>query len=174
MEFITDLPKSSGYDTILVVIHRLTKMSHFIGCLKDLDGRQFANLFMKEIVTLHALPPDIITAKGDTIHLIAMERNYGEIRNITETQAAFPFTNRWTDRMEQHHIGTIPPSIDQLSTRRLVWLPTTGRICIQQRISGDHQKHTLLCKLPNPPRIRDDRSFDSRKTNETRRNDYFA
>jgi len=47
MDFITDLPKSDGYDTILVVIDRLTKMSPFIPCSKDLDARQFASLFMK-------------------------------------------------------------------------------------------------------------------------------
>jgi len=61
MDFSTDLPKSEGYDTILVVIDRPTKMSHFIPCSKDLDTRQFANLFMSMIVRLYGLPQDIIT-----------------------------------------------------------------------------------------------------------------
>ena len=61
MNLITDLPKSEGYDTILVVIDRLMKMSHFIPCSKDLDARQFANLFLKGIVRLHGLPHEIIT-----------------------------------------------------------------------------------------------------------------
>jgi len=64
MDFITDLPKSGGYDTILVVIDRLTKISHFIPCSKDLDPRQFANLFMKVLFRLHGLPHDIITDRG--------------------------------------------------------------------------------------------------------------
>jgi len=64
MDFITGLPKSEGYDTIVVVIDRLTKMSHFIPCSKDLDARQFAIQFMKEIVRLHGLPHDIITDRG--------------------------------------------------------------------------------------------------------------
>jgi len=64
MDFITDLPKSEGYNTILVVIDRQTKMSHFIPCSKDIDARQFANLFMREIVRLHGLPHDIITDRG--------------------------------------------------------------------------------------------------------------
>jgi len=64
LDFITDLPKSEGSDTILVVIDRLTKMSHFIPCGKDLGARQFANLFMKEMVRLHGLPHDIITDRG--------------------------------------------------------------------------------------------------------------
>ena len=64
MHFITDLPKSDGYDTILVVIDWLTKMSHFIPCSQDLNARQLANLFMQEIVRLHGVPHDIITDRG--------------------------------------------------------------------------------------------------------------
>jgi len=63
-DFITDLPKSDGYDAILVVIDQLTQMSYFIPCSKDLNGRQFANLFIKEIVRLHGLPNEIITDRG--------------------------------------------------------------------------------------------------------------
>jgi len=107
----------------------------------------------------------------DTIYLRPLEGNYGEIRNRTKTQYSFPSTNRRADRTDQCHIGTISKSIHQLSTRRLVWLPITCRICVQQQISGDHQKHTLLCKLRNQSRIRDDLSSDSRNANETRRND---
>ena len=64
MDFITDLPKSYRHDTILVVIDQLTKMSHCIPCSKDLDARQFANLFMKEVVRLHRLPYDIIADRA--------------------------------------------------------------------------------------------------------------
>jgi len=109
--------------------------------------------------------------QGDTIHLRPMERNHGEIRNRTKTQHGFPSTNRPTDRTNQCHIGTIPTSIHQLPTGRLVWLPSTSRIWIQQRISGDHQEHTLLCKLLNKPRIRDDAALDTRKADQTGRKD---
>ena len=64
MDFITDLPNSNGYDTILVVIDRLTKMSHFIPCGKGPDARQFATLFMQHVVRLHGIPRDIITDRG--------------------------------------------------------------------------------------------------------------
>ena len=50
MDFITHLPNSDGYDTILVIIDGLSKMSIFIPCRRDLDARQFARLFLKEIV----------------------------------------------------------------------------------------------------------------------------
>ena len=54
---------------------------------------------------------------------------------------------------------------------QLVWLPTIGRICIKQRISGEHQKHSLLCELRNQPRIRDVGSSDLRKADQTGSND---
>ena len=61
MDFITDLPESDRYDTIVVVIDHLTKMDHFISCKKDLDTGQFTTLFMQHIVRLHGIPRDIIT-----------------------------------------------------------------------------------------------------------------
>jgi len=64
MDFITDLPKSEGDDAILIVIDRLTKMAHFLPCTKEMDARQFAELFMREIFQLHGLPKDIITDRG--------------------------------------------------------------------------------------------------------------
>ena len=69
MDFITDLPKSDEYDMILVVIDRLTKMSHFIPCTKNLDARQFAKLLMQNIVRLHGIPRDIITHRGSLFTL---------------------------------------------------------------------------------------------------------
>ena len=64
MDFITDLPESGGHDAILVVVDRLTKMSHFIPCRKDINAKQFAIVFLKEIFRLHGLPRDIITDRG--------------------------------------------------------------------------------------------------------------
>ena len=64
MDFITDLPNSERYHTVLVIIDCLTKMSHFIPCKKSLDARQFATLFLKEIIRLHGIPRDIITDRG--------------------------------------------------------------------------------------------------------------
>jgi len=64
MDFITDLPLSQGSDAVLIVINRLTKMSHFIPSTKDMNARQFQETFMREIFRLHGLPRDIITDRG--------------------------------------------------------------------------------------------------------------
>jgi len=99
MEFITDLPKSEGYDTILVVIIRLTKMSHFIPCSKDLDTRQFTNLFMKEMVRLHGLPHDIITDRGTLFTSDLWKETTGNLGIERRLSTAFhPQTDGQTER----------------------------------------------------------------------------
>ena len=61
MDFITDLPELETNNAILVVIDRLTKMSHFILCRKHMNTKQFKMLFVNNIYRLHGLPADITT-----------------------------------------------------------------------------------------------------------------
>jgi len=64
MDFIRDLPKSEENDAILIVIERLTKMPHFLPSNKEINARQFSELFVREIFRLHGLLSDIITDRG--------------------------------------------------------------------------------------------------------------
>jgi len=99
MDFITDLLKSEEYDTILVVINRLTKMSDFIACSKDLDARQFAYLFMKEIVRLHGLPHDIISDRGTLFTSDLWKETTGKLGMKRRLSTAFnPQTDGQTER----------------------------------------------------------------------------
>jgi len=99
MDFITDLPKSEGYDTILVVIHRLTKISHFIRCSKDFDAVQFAYLFIKEIVRLHGLPGEIISDRGTLFTSDLLKATTGKLGIERRLSTAFhPQTDRQTEQ----------------------------------------------------------------------------
>ena len=100
MDFITDLPVSEEYDTILVVIDRLTKMSHFIACKKSLDVRQFATLFLKEIIRLHSLPRDVITDRGSLFTLDLSKEIREKLGIERRLSTAFhPQTDRQTERI---------------------------------------------------------------------------
>ncbi|KOM54767.1 hypothetical protein LR48_Vigan10g065900 [Vigna angularis] len=61
MDFIGDLPKVQGKDTILVVVDRLTKYAHFLALAHPLTAVQVANLFIKKVVTLHGFPSTIVS-----------------------------------------------------------------------------------------------------------------
>ncbi len=69
MDFITDLPESSGLDSILVVVDRLTKMSHFLPCNKSIIGEETARLFLHHIYQYHGLPYDTIFDPGTHVNL---------------------------------------------------------------------------------------------------------
>lgn len=45
LDFITDLPMSMSYDSILVIVDRFTKMAHFTPCSKAITGKKLQNSF---------------------------------------------------------------------------------------------------------------------------------
>jgi hypothetical protein len=63
-DHITDLPESKGFDSILVIVCRFSKRSHFLPCRMDQDTEGLAELFVKDYVRLHGLPDQIISDRG--------------------------------------------------------------------------------------------------------------
>ena len=62
IDFITHLPKSEGYDAILVVVYRLTKMKHFIAYNATYDAEEVSRLYL--VVTAARLGRGIRPAAG--------------------------------------------------------------------------------------------------------------
>ena len=63
-DFIVKLPLSRGYDSILVVCDRLTKMAHFIPTTEKTSAEGLAVLFRDHVWKLHGLPESIISDRG--------------------------------------------------------------------------------------------------------------
>ena len=63
-DFITGLPWSNGFNALLVVVCRLTKMRHFISCWDTCTAEQLAELYACHIFRLHGLPKTIISDRG--------------------------------------------------------------------------------------------------------------
>ncbi|GJW81610.1 putative reverse transcriptase domain-containing protein [Tanacetum coccineum] len=61
MDFITKLPKSSqGFDTIWVIVDRLTKSAHFLPIRENDPLDKLARLYLNRIVARHGIPALII------------------------------------------------------------------------------------------------------------------
>nr|GFB47627.1 putative reverse transcriptase domain-containing protein [Tanacetum cinerariifolium] len=62
MDFVTKLPKSSqGYDTIWVIVDRLTKSAIFTPIRETDPMDKLARIYLKEVVTRHGIPVSIIS-----------------------------------------------------------------------------------------------------------------
>jgi hypothetical protein len=96
------LPRSRGFDSILVVVDRFSKMSHLIPCQESVDAAQTADLFLKNVVRLHGLPMDIVSDRGPQFlskFWSSMCEQMGIQRKLST--AAHPQTDGQTERMNQ-------------------------------------------------------------------------
>ena len=65
MDFIKGLPRTrSGYDSIWVVVDRLTKVAHFIPVKTTYTSAKLAKIYMTRIVCLHGVPRTIVSDRG--------------------------------------------------------------------------------------------------------------
>jgi hypothetical protein len=65
MNFIVGLPRiSRGYNSIWVIVDRLTKLAHFIPVATTYRVGQYAELYISHIVRYHSIPKTIISDRG--------------------------------------------------------------------------------------------------------------
>ena len=101
-DFITDLPETNGFNSILVVVDRFTKMAHFIPCVKAISGMETLNLLLTNIVRLHVLPDEIISDRGPQFISTFWKRLFQTMGTSTKLSMAFhPGTDGQTERVNQ-------------------------------------------------------------------------
>jgi hypothetical protein len=65
MDFIVGLLRTSrGYNSIWVIVDRLTKLAHFIHVSTVYMVRQYVELYISHIVHYHGIPKTIISNRG--------------------------------------------------------------------------------------------------------------
>ena len=102
MDFIKPLPISEGYDSILIVVDRLTKMSVFLPMKTTLTSPQLADLLIREIFTRHGLPSSIISDRGLKFVAKFWQSIMDKLRIKLNLSTAFhPQTNGQTEQVNQ-------------------------------------------------------------------------
>jgi hypothetical protein len=103
MDFITGLPKTStGYDSIWVIIDRLTKTARFIPVKTTYTGAQLAELYMTRIVCLHGVPKTIISDRGTQFTSHFWQKQHYELGSYLDFSTTFhPQTGGQTKRLNQ-------------------------------------------------------------------------
>jgi hypothetical protein len=64
MDLIEFLPESNGFNSILVIVDRLTKMAKSIPTTTGLTAEELARLFVRHVFGQHGLPTDITSDRG--------------------------------------------------------------------------------------------------------------
>jgi transposase InsO family protein len=65
MDFIVGLPRTqSGYDSIWIIVDRLTKVDHFIPTETTYSRPQLVELYMSRIVYPHGVSKKIVSDRG--------------------------------------------------------------------------------------------------------------
>jgi len=102
VDFITKLPLAQGYDSILVVVDRFTKMVHFISTTEKTSTEGLVRLFRDNVWKLHGLPDSIVLDRGPQF-VAGIMKELNQILGInTKLSTAFhPQTDGQTERMNQ-------------------------------------------------------------------------
>ena len=73
VDFITDLPLSHGFDSILTVVDRFSKETEFIPCNKTATALDTTKLYLFHIWKDHGLPRTIVSDRGPQFTLQVMK-----------------------------------------------------------------------------------------------------
>ena len=124
-DFITKLPLAQGYDAILVVCDRFSKMAHFIATTKKMSAEGLAKLFRDQVWRLHSLPESIILDRGVQFAAGMMK----ELNNLLGIQtklftAYHPQTDGQTERVNQELEQYLRVFINHRQEQWLDWLET--------------------------------------------------
>jgi len=124
-DFITKLPIAQGYDSILVVVDRLTKMVHFISTTEKTSAEGLARLFRDNVWKLHRLPEGIISDRGPQF-MAGLMRELNRILGIESklSTASHPQTNGQTERVNQELEQYLRMFIDHRQEQWPNWLGT--------------------------------------------------
>lgn len=121
MDFITQLPcTQAGYDAVLVVCDRLSKLVHFIPTTTTAKAEDVARLFVDNIVKLHGLPASIVSDRDSKFTSIFWQ-TVCQLWGVTQklSTAFHPATDGQTERNNRvleeylrHYVGAMQDDWD--------------------------------------------------------------
>jgi len=124
-DFITKLSLDQGYDSILVVVDRLTKMVHFIPTTEKTSAEELAWLFRDNVWKLHGLPESIIADREPQFAAGLMRELNGMLGIKSELSTVFyPQTDGQTERVNQELEQYLRIFIDHRQEQWPEWLGT--------------------------------------------------
>jgi len=124
-DFITKLPLAQGYDAILVVCNRFSKMAHCIATTEKTSAEGLAKLFQNQVWKLHGLPESIVSDRGVQFAAEIMKELNNLLGIQTKLSTAYhPQTDGQTEKVNQELEQYLRVFIDHRQEQWLDWLGT--------------------------------------------------
>lgn len=124
MDFIEGLPRSNGFDSILVVVDRLTKYAHFLALKHPFNATSVATLFVKEVVRLHGFPSTIVSDR-DKVFMSIFWRELFRLQGTTllRSTAYHPQTDGQSEIVNKTVETYLRCFIQGVPRKWVQWLP---------------------------------------------------
>lgn len=102
MDFVEGLPKSGGYDTILVVVDKFTKFAKFIPLTHPFTAYSVAQAFIQHVYDVFGMPQVIISDR-DRIFTSALWKELFKLVDVKLNMSSsyHPQTDGQTERLNQ-------------------------------------------------------------------------
>lgn len=97
MDFVEGHPTSHGYNSILVVVDRLSKYAHFIPLKHPFSAQTMARAFIDQVVRLHGFPTSIISDRNKIFFEQFLEDSISVVGDLFEDEFKLPPLDRWSN-----------------------------------------------------------------------------
>ena len=153
VDLITGLPDSQGYNSIMVVVDRLSKMIHAIPTTERLSSEGMARLFRDHVWKLHGLPEQIISDRGPQF-VSGFMRELNKLLGIkTAASTAYhPQTDGQTERVNQEIEQYLRLFVNHRQDDWAEWLPL-AEFCQNNRVHASTRQTPFMLNSGKHPRL---------------------
>ncbi len=152
-DLITQLPDSQGYDSILVVVDRFSKMTHVMPTTSTVTAEGVVRLFRDNVWKLHGLPEKVLSNRGPQFASRVM-RELNRLLGIkTATSTAFhPQTDGQTERVNQELEQYLRLFVNHRQSDWMNWLPM-AEFTYNNRVQAATKYTPFLLNAGQHPRM---------------------
>lgn len=124
MDFVEGLPKSDGFEVIMVVVDRLTKFAHFVPLKHPFTAAQVAQALWDHVIKIHGVPLTIVSDR-DKIFTSSVWRDMLSTAGtkLLYSTAYHPQTDGQTERVNQCLEMYLRTAVHDTPRQWRRWLP---------------------------------------------------
>jgi hypothetical protein len=153
VDLITGLPESAGYNAIMVVVDRLSKLLHAIPTTDTVTAEGVARLFKDHVWKHHGLPLQVISDRGPQFVAKFMKELNDNLGIKTAASTSFhPQTDGQTERSNQEIEQYLRLFVNHRQNDWVEWLPL-AEFSHNNRIQASTRQTPFMLNSGRHPRM---------------------